>query len=395
MDAPESIRVEWLGDRATAKQRRLVPTNSPSGLELLPAEWRDLLARWARRDGKSKWETLLKDAGTARMQTADALRAWLLRHGWAEVVEERRHSDWWPLWLELHELPALRAELGLADRETNARRWDSVRAELATLNDESLSPAIAALDDLPVQRALARHDLILALHRWNHAQQAGTRRDFALFARGDTKAVTESEWNWLEAILDLAESGIERHTPLLLLAAPAVLHLANGRLDVAACPDFTAVTPATFESITHIEGAISHWHLIENRTSFERAARKRERDAGIIWLPGFPPGWWRAAIARLLVLAPAPARISCDPDPAGIAIAMQAGELWRERQLAWEPWKMGADDLSDLAARKALSDSDRRELERLLLASDLPAALAELARWMLERGEKGEQEGYL
>ena len=50
------------------------------------------------------------------------------------------------------------------------------------------SPAVLALDELPVQRALARHDLIFKLHDWQAQQQSGTRRDFALFARGDTKA---------------------------------------------------------------------------------------------------------------------------------------------------------------------------------------------------------------
>ena len=115
----------------------------------------------------------------------------------------------------------------------------------------------------------------------------------------------------------------------------------------------------------------------------------------MIWLPGFPPNWWRKAVGHLLDLTPAPAYIACDPDPAGIAIAMQAGELWQQRQLAWYPWKMGTDNLSGLTARKALTESDRLQLESLLVAGTLPAMLVELARWMLEHAEKGEQEGYL
>ena len=395
MDAPDSIRVEILDGRALAKRRRLFSTKSPSGLDLLPAEWRSLLARWARRGGKSRWETLLKDAGTAQMAVADSLRDWLLREGWASIIEERRHGGYWPLWLELREVAALRAALGLNDKENDTLRWESARAELAALNDDALASALAALDELPVHRALARHDLIAALHRWNGAQQSGTRRDFALFARGDTKSVTDADWNWLESIIDLAEFGIERHIPLLLLSAPSVLHFAHGQLDLSACPDFAALTPATIEKITRADGAISHWHLLENRTSFERAARQRDPQTGVIWLPGFPPTWWRTAIERLLDLAPAPARISCDPDPAGIAIAMQAGEIWQQRQLAWQPWKMDADDLSGLTARKALGEPDRQQLESLLMADTLPAMLAELARWMLKHGEKGEQEGYL
>ena len=395
MSTPESFRIESLGGRMAARRRRLVPTGVPASLDLLPAEWRDLLACWARREGRSKWETLLKDAGAAQLQTADSLRDWLLRHGWAEVIEERRHGDWWPLRLELRERPALRAALGIRDRNADAPRWEAARAGLAALDDEALQPALAALDDLPVHRALARCDLVSALHRWRGSPQSGTRRDFSLFARGETKAVTDAEWNWLESILDLAEFGIERHTPLLLLSAPVILHLPRGRLDIAACPDFGALTPAAVEQIIRAEGCIARWHLIENRTSFERAARQREPETGVIWLPGFPPGWWRAAVARVLDLMPAPARISCDPDPAGIAIALQAAELWRQRGLEWEPWKMAAADLAALRVRIPLTERDAQQLVAQMEKGGLPAHFAELAAWMLAHGEKGEQEGYL
>lgn len=395
MSAPDSIQIEALDERAVCKRRKRFRTDAAVTLELIPSDWRVLLARWVKRGGNSRWDTLLKDAGAANLTLADTLREWLFRQGWAVVIEERKHGDWWPQSLELRNLPQLCAALGISDKEQDAQRWQTMREELQARCDETLAPALLALDKLPVHRALARHDLIAALQRWQDAQQCGTRRDFALFARDDTKALSESEWGWLEQTLDLAEFRIERHTPLLLLSAPLTLTLPHGQLDLASCTDFAALTPATLQTVTAANGSINIWQLVENRTSFERVARQRKVDAGVIWLPGYPPGWWRNAVGQLLDLAPAPAHIACDPDPAGIAIALKAAALWHERGIGWQPWKMSAEDLAALRVRKPLTEVDRLQLAALRQATELSTPLAELAEWMLKHGEKGEQEGYL
>ena len=390
---------EWLDEpldkRRVCQKRRRTATCPPQALDTLPAEWRELLARWVRRGGNSRWETLRNDAGTNRVQMADALLDWLQRTGWAATTENWKLGAWWPQQVELLHLPQLRAALGLRDKDEDTLRWQEIRAALLTLDNPVLSPAVLSLDELPVQRALARQELIFKLQEWQTQQQGGTRRDFAWFARGDTKAVSEGEWNWLESVLDLADFGIERHTPLLLLVAPLRLHLPHGQIDLAASPDFAALTPATVQAVTAASGTISRWQLVENRTSFERVAKQRDADAGVIWLPGFPPTWWREAVGRLLDLAPAPVYIACDPDPAGIAIALKAAELWRERGLTWQPWKMSAADLASLRARKPLTEGDKLQLTTLKQEPALPAPLADLLEWMLKQGEKGEQEGYL
>lgn len=388
-------RDEPLDRRRVCQKRRRVAAGEPQPLDALPAEWRELLARWVQRNGKSRWETLRKDAGATNVQRADDLLGWLMRAGWAAAVEQWKHGAWWPQQVELLHLPQLRAALGLRDRDDDAQRWQEIRARLEALESPVFSMAIAALDGLPVSRALARAELIFRLHDWHTRQRSGTRRDFALFARGGTKAVTDAEWNWLEAALDLAEFNIERHTPLLLVAAPLTLVTPLGRIELAASPDFAALTPATAGMATAALGRVAHWHLIENRTSFERLARQREAGIGVIWLPGYPPGWWREAMGCLLGLAPAPARISCDPDPSGMAIALKAAEAWQSRGLDWQPWKMSASDLAALPARKPLTDADRQQLAALLSGSALPPALAELGEWMMRHNEKGEQEGYL
>ncbi len=395
MSAADSIQIEALDERAMCKRRRRFRIEPATELELIPSEWRELLTRWVKRGGNSRWETLLKNAGAANLALAETLREWLLRQGWCIVIEEREHGDWWPRSVELRNLPQLRASLGISDKEQNAQRWQTVREELSNNCDDNLVPALLALDELPVHRALARHDLISALQRWQNAQRSGTRRDFALLARDDTKGLSESEWNWLEQTLDLAEFRIERHTPLLLLVAPLQLISPKGQLDLASCADFVALTPATVQAVTRATGTISSWQLVENRTSFERVVRHRKADVGVIWLPGFPPGWWRNAVGKLLDLAPAPAYIACDPDPAGIAIALKAAEPWIERGITWQPWKMTTADIASLRVRKPLTEVDKAQLTAIRKENVLPASLSELAGWMLDNGEKGEQEGYL
>jgi hypothetical protein len=390
---------EWLTEpldrrRVCQKRRRTMP-GSAQALDNLPGEWRELLARWVRRGGNSRWDTLRKDAGATHVQLSDALLDWLLRSGWAAVTEQWKLGAWWPQQVELLHLPQLRAALGLRDRDDDTQRWLEIRASLQSLDNEALVPAVLALDDLPVQRALARHDLILKLHDWQTQQQSGTHRNFAWFARDDTKVIKDSEWSWLESVLDLAEFGIEHHTPLLLVAAPLRLHLPHGQIDLAASPDFAALTPTTLQAVTTASGAVCRWQLVENRTSFENVAKKREADIGVIWLPGFPPTWWREAVGHLLDLAPAPAQLACDPDPAGIAIALKAAELWRERKLDWQPWRMSAADLAALRVRKPLTEGDKLQLAAMRQEPSLPPPLSELLEWMLKHGEKGEQEGYL
>jgi len=388
-------QIESLDKRAVCHKRRRTATCPPQPLATLPNEWRELLARWVRRGGNSRWETLLNDAGVTHVQMAQALLDWLVRNGWASLTEQRKLNDWWPQHLELMHLPQLRAALGLRDKDDETQRWQHVRNELAATLGDSLAPALLALDELPVQRALSRYELILALQHWQDAQRSGTRRDFALAARQDTKGLSESEWDWLEQTVDLAEFHIERHTPQLLLVAALTLTSPQGQLDLSCHPDFAALTPATIQGVAAVSGTIKYWKLVENRTSFERVARQHEIDVGVIWLPGFPPSWWCKSVGHLLDMCPAPALIACDPDPAGISIALKAAAIWEVRNLKWQPWRMTASDLASLSIRKPLTDGDKLQIVALRQNTVMPIALLELLDWMQKHCEKGEQEGFL
>lgn len=92
---------------------------------------------------------------------------------------------------------------------------------------------------------------------------------------------------------------------------------------------------------------------------------------------------------------PAPARISCDADPDGVQIALQAADLWTAAGLNWEPCQMGAEDIAASAHRLALSPHDIRLAEKLLKDQRLPTGLQGLMRWCIEHHCKAEQENWL
>lgn len=392
------IVTDLLDNSPNPRRRRRHRPGAPATIDTLPEEWKSLAAHWVHRASKiataCRWNTLAADAEPQRYTLAQQLLEHLLEMGWVVLIEERRHGAWWPSRIEFLHMPQLRQALGLPDTDAQRQQWEQRRTELVHGDEPGWAALIAELDALPAQRASARAELLLALRRWRAEERCGTRRDFAQFARDTTKSVTDAEWRWLEHATDLAAYGIERHTPLLLLAAPLRLRMPTGLIDLGCSPDFLAVTPACL-TIAQLDGnTLERWRLVENLTSFERVVRRREAGTGVVWLPGYPPGGWQTAMRRLLALAPCAAEIACDPDPAGIGIALAAGALWNETGLRWQPWRMNVDLLARLPRRQALSAIDRDMLDRLQ-ALALPADLAELAAWMHTHGEKGEQEGYL
>ena len=390
------MKIECLDKRQVPKKRRRYSENISATFDTIPSEWRELLVLWLRRGGISRWDTLINDAGLSRQVLAEHLLNWLVQHGWASVDEERKLSDWWPYRVALREQKALRHQLGLPDIDDISTQWQNLRAALQVDADsnERLLEALATLDVMPVSRAIARGALIQALLAWQADERVGTYRDFSLYSRAATKEISSTEWAWLDAHFDLAEFNIEQHTPLLLVSANLNLQVSLGEIILSAMPDFAALTPATVKNIKSINGVISTWILVENRTSFERVARNRQANEGVIWLPGYPPSWWKEAVNQLIKNAPAPAKIACDPDPAGIAIALSVIALWRVAGQDASAWRMTVEELQSLPSKKALTELDEKQLANLL-KQDLPLNLKSLAEYMVLCKQKGEQEGYL
>ncbi len=391
-----ALNIEYLDKLRLAKKRRRYADVTPASLATIPTEWRDLLVQWLRLGGNSRWETLIKKAGLANKTTAETLLDWLLNNGWAVVDEARKHGDWWPYRVELREQKTLRQQLGLPDNDDVALQWQGLRAVLQA-ESENIAPlltALSALDAMPTSRAIARAMLVRSLLAWSADERVGTYRDFSLFARAATKEISQTEWVWLDAHFDLAEFNIERHTPLLYISADLHLQTTRGDIHLDVMPDFAALTPATIKSIQTANSTVTSWILVENRTSFERVARNRQANEGVIWLPGYPPTWWKDAITHLINVAPAPAKVACDPDPAGIAIALSVINLWCDAGQVARAWQMDVVGLQNIPNKKSLSEFDQQQLAGLL-KQDLPAELKYLADYMFASQQKGEQEGYL
>ena len=396
----DGIRSLRLSDpkRASLKGKRLRRADPPPaglGLDTWPADERQLLAEWVRRAGDkpTRHSTLMASAGAARSMLADRLLQRLLREGAVEIEEKHERGHWWPTQVRFIAPAALRAGLGLA--EPDAARQAYLDARSRPLCHPALARAAESLDALPPARGLPRLELLLALDTWNAEQRSGTWRDFALFARGHTKQISEVEKAWLADEAGLADFRISTHTPLLRLRAPSIIRLPGGEIALGALPDFAALTPATVAAISGARQPPRVWHVVENLSSFERVARACAADEGALWLPGYPPSWWQQAVATLLQHAPAPARIACDPDPDGIAIALQAGSLWSAAGLPWQPWRMGPAELLGLPTHRPLDLRDRQLLTSLRTGTPLPPGLAALAEALLQLSGKGEQEGYL
>lgn len=383
--------------RASLKGQRRLRRGAaqPLNLDAWPTDERQLLAGWVKHasDKAVRHDTLLRAAGPHRAMLADRLLDLLLRAGAIEIEECHERGHWWPRQLRFLDPAALRRVLGVPEPDADKNLWDQARQRCFT--HPELDLAAQALDALPPARALARHGLLVALEAWQEQQRSGTWRDFSHFARGDTKQISDTEKTWLSSALSLDDFGISDHTPLLLVRLPTSVALSGGTWPLGLVPDFIALTPATINAMSAATGAPSAWRLVENRTSFERVARACGPAEAVLWLPGYPPSWWRRSVTRLLDLLPAPAWIACDPDPDGIAIALQAGQLWTAAGLVWQPWRMDPADFDSLPAKRPLSGRDQSLLDRLEVEAPLPPMLAALARTLRIQQLKGEQEGYL
>jgi hypothetical protein len=398
-----TVQTEYLGSGRQPKKRKrylILPQPDLIALEQLPQARQQLLRQCLKVGTSSRWLTWQKLAGLAYKNDLDALYDWLLRYGCIVAYESFEKGEWWPYKVDWQHADILRRALGLPIVEEQQSILQQLLLSLeqqATEND-SLHSLITALASLPVNTALKRGHLLQSLLNWQAEQRSGSYRDFALFARGDTKALSASEWAWLEGNLELIEYGIQPHTPLLYLSANMQLQLAEGVLDIASSQPFIALPVTSLATLAAIQSTtfIRSWIAVENLTCFERLAAQREQDTAVVWLPGFAPSWWQQCMSQLLSLCPAPLQVACDPDPSGVYIALHAMQLWHSHQLSAQPWRMGVAELQNCQHRKPLDTHDQRRLQGLLgSCSDLDPLLAELVQYMHKTQQKGEQESYL
>lgn len=385
--------VEWLRPRRRVSGQRIL--RAASGVQRPRMVWSrdaiELLAKIVPSQASSRrWSVLQRIAGPGKVELLASVTRDLLRAGLITVRQQKlRAGEWQAHDVEFVEIAQVRELAGLPNLPARAQDAQNARGYRSRT-----PPACVLMNSLVHMRdrlAIRRSALARALDAWIEAGRSGTRYDFALFATGRTKGITKSDWEWLRYFGALEAASIVDHEPILMVAGRWTLHFHNGtRIDVGAHSAPIGIAASAIDAAQMIDG-VHTWIVIENRTVFDRAARLGSHSA-IIWTPGYSPIWWLRAVAGLLNLAPAKALIACDPDPAGIAIALRVARLWADRNISWQPAGMDAAALEALPRRWPLSSVDLGILD---VAADAvrQTPLAGLHAVLPQAG-KGEQEGY-
>ncbi len=387
------------GGKGKRRRQMLTPMLQ---LPTLTAAQQTVLRKWLKSDaGERNWQSLLQAAGTNHVEVAESLLHALLQAGAVAVKEEFRHGQWRSQRVVWTELEAVQRLANVSTRSERAATKESLNTQLEALAKDHpwLVPAVQSVlnDPLPASTRKARAELLQALVPWQQAQRQAMRQDFALAVREHTKAITVAEWDWLEAMLPLESLGIGRFEPLLWLSGAITLrHVGEGQGDLMALQRFGFVGLPCRQFCLPLGVAMppQRYWLIENRASFERQSHKLAPGVCLVWLPGRPGKAWLEAMRWLLAQAPATATISCDPDPAGIQIAVTAGRLWDDAGVAWQAGHM---DISYWQNGKTLplTDYDHRVIAELQVCDGLSPALASLRDYISSSGTKAEQEGWL
>jgi hypothetical protein len=383
-------------------------------LPLLDSDQNALLKRWASSDGARRGRAaLLKDATSiSSIERAEALCELLLSRGWIVRREQLVGGAWQWNAITWRDLPRLQSLLGVSSPRLRGEQrrmmieesqtWFRSRAE--TLNHSALDPdlldeieqALGQLCDdtsLRLELLSVRLQLLRAVAAWHDEGRQGSRRDFALHARGTTKALGGTDWRWLEGGFDLERLRIARFASMAWLAGDITLNWSGQQVRLA--PLHCLGLPLADLKRASSASTPARWWLIENRASFERQAQQREAGLVLLWMPGRPSIEWLESVGHLLRLAPAPAWISADADPSGVDIACTVGAVWQAQNLSWDPYQMGVDQWAATSQYWPLNDHDRHLLEAQLARSDLPRELRELCLAMQREGRKAEQEGWI
>ena len=385
---------------ATAKHRRIRQAVAVfSGLPDLRAAHRDVLARWLTANATERnWQSLLKLAGASGLDLSEELLALLLHAGVVAVREEFKNGRWWPARVVWRDLPSTQRAMGLQPALDRMAERQALLQQIQAIAEQH-SWATSALQSclqpsLATEKLRGRAQLMQGLSTWHAEQRVGMRQDFALWARAHTKGITSAEWDWLESHVALENFGIARFEPLLWLGGALTLQITQGTIDMGAL-GFLGISSKRLTATPHriTRTPLRYW-LVENRASFERCAQRADATTCVIWLPGRPSGDWLTAVQWLLKEAPAPAEVSCDPDPAGIEIALTAGQLWAEGGLSWRSAYMAPGCWRD-GKTLPLNEYDHRVLASLSARTDLPADLVKLRQFIFHHGCKAEQEGWL
>jgi len=270
----------------TKRKRESAAPSWPLKPLALSWEERALLTEWVRgKSGSRRWGKLRELAGISRLDLADRLWPKLLSFGAFRVSEVFRRARWELVEIAWADLHTLQIELGVTTQAQHASEKLSVVNCLTELSlDESVGEVASVVLQSPLATKIkqSRAELLVSLRDWIRSERKGKRQDFALFSRPHTKAISGSEWAWLEQSFDLIACGIDRFLPLVWLAGTASLQWGSQRVDLSGQP-FVALSSETLGKVTQVDRPPQSYWLIENRASFEKQASNLDAACCLIW----------------------------------------------------------------------------------------------------------------
>lgn len=250
-------------------------------------------------------------------------------------------------------------------------------------------------DDAVVMKSLANYRLLLETLReiFNivSAEEMLNLRELAIRITGESKGIEAIRPYMRKVLGDLSHYGISEHSPFILFRGPVTGRIGRKVIDLSACIDYVSITVKTSRSFIPQYSNMKRIILVENLTPFERLCREPDRfdsDTGIVFLSGYPPGYVRDFVRKLLAFQPVEGFIWCDLDPDGVEIALTASKWFKNP--GWQPLFMGKEFLYNSRTRP-LSAADMKKLGSLKSRDDA-SVFHSLLSEMETLGIKVEQE---
>ncbi|WP_199153858.1 DUF2399 domain-containing protein [Chromobacterium sp. ASV23] len=384
------------GDRLAPR----LPAGAQPLLGLDESQWQTLRS-WLKPTGESsKWTWLIENSQVNEWLHCESLLCRLLQAGWCELIRQAgkgaAQNHYLPYKVVWRDKEGLRRALGWSnqpEKEDLKRQWSQWQPRHPWLQEIAASCRQMSMQ---VDTSRRRLRLLQGLDDWLGEERFGTERQFSQVVFQHTKALAKADKEWLaETGLDLEACGISPHTPYFYLAACLDCYDDEGLLLRSSLLRQGNALPAeTVLDIKRVSGLVREIRVVENFSVFQTLTRQlvaEVPDVLVVWVPGQPHSRWRKAFSHLVSLCDAPVYVACDLDPAGVAIALQVGQLVQEQGQAWQPWRMHVDDEKLQEFNWPLEGSDRRHIQSLFKQS-LPDELKRLLEAMERTGYKLEQE---
>jgi hypothetical protein len=360
-----------------------------SGQHGAPPGGAERLLRHARDGRACRWSSAGRALGAGRDQIdAERLIHALVDAGLAQIHERlSRRGDWEPYeW----RLTAAAREQG--DEDPLAGEIAAYQGERDPDQHPVLQACRAWLDSEEPTRSPTAARLVMAIGAELRRGRAPRGRLLSLQVGGHTKAVRiEDHRAAIEAATGLPLEQIVRlHGQAVLVSGPLSFRIHGRAMDAAWSVPWLALTPETVADMTDLHaGGAARLITVENLTAFEEEARRASAtEALIVYTGGFPSSLEMSLITRLAALGFRRALHWGDLDPGGLRIFRYLRDAL---PIPLDAWRMEPELLEQLHTH-ALTARDRETLEAWL--RDPAAPLKPLARAMLERDAKAEQEGW-